>query len=232
VYGLISKGFRFGGPNIAVDPAVPSEFKSDSLINYELGARTNLFDRRLQLDGTVFYVDWSDMQVTLATPSAFTYTANAGKARNYGFEGTAAFRPSRSLTLQGNVTWLDSELRTDFLSGGAIVPAGATLPGASEWQISDAAIYTFVDSSTRPSVAFSHRYISTAPGELVVTPQQQGGYNLFDLRLSVAFAGVGVAAFIENIGDERGVARATSVGGVREYIVRPRTYGLTLDYRF
>lgn len=233
VYGLVSKGFRFGGPNIAIDPAIRPEFESDSLINYELGARTNLLDRRLQLDGTAFYIDWSDMQVTQASPSGFTYTANAGKARNFGFEGTATFQPSRSLTLQGNVTWLDSELRTDFLSGGAIVPAGATLPGASEWQISDAAIYTFVDSGLRPSIAFSHRYISTAPGALVVTPQEQGGYNLFDLRLSATLAGFGVAAFVENVGDERGVARAITVNGVvREYVVRPRTYGLTLDYRF
>lgn len=235
MYALVSKGFRFGGPNIAVDPdfAIPGEFESDSLINYELGARTNLLDRRLQLDGTLFYIDWSDIQVTLATPAGFTYTANAGKARNYGFEGTATFRPSRSLTLQGNVTWLDSELRTDFMAGAAVVPAGATLPGASEWQVSDAAIYTFVDSGLRPSIAFSHRYVSTAPGALVVTPQEQGGYNLFDLRLSAAFAGFGVAAFVENIGDERGVTQAvTNNRGVSEYVVRPRTYGLTLDYRF
>lgn len=235
MYALVSKGFRFGGPNIAVDPdfAIPGEFESDSLINYELGARTNLLDRRLQLDGTLFYIDWSDIQVTLATPAGFTYTANAGKARNYGFEGTATFRPSRSLTLQGNVTWLDSELRTDFMAGAAVVPAGATLPGASEWQVSDAAIYTFVDSGLRPSIAFSHRYVSTAPGALVVRPQEQGGYNLFDLRLSAAFAGFGVAAFVENIGDERGVTQAvTNNRGVSEYVVRPRTYGLTLDYRF
>lgn len=235
MYGLVSKGFRFGGPNIAVDPdfAIPGEFESDSLINYELGARTNLLDRRLQLDSTLFYIDWSDIQVTLATPAGFTYTANAGKARNYGFEGTATFRPSRRLTLQGNVTWLDSELRTDFMSGAAVVPSGATLPGASEWQVSDAAIYTFVDSGLRPSIAFSHRYVSTAPGALVVTPQEQGGYNLFDLRLSAAFAGFGVAAFVENIGDERGVTQAvTNNRGVSEYVVRPRTYGLTLDYRF
>ena len=131
------------------------------------------------------------------------------------------------------MTWLNSELRTDFRSGNSIVPAGSTLPGASEWQISDAAIYTFVDSALKPSVAFSHRYVSSAPGALVVTPQEQGGYNLFDLRLSAAFGGFDVAAFIENIDDERGVTQAvTNNRGVSEYVVRPRTYGLTLDYRF
>ena len=235
IYGLVSKGFRFGGPNIAVDPdfAIPGEFDSDSLINYELGVRATLLDRRLQLDGTVFYVDWSDIQVTLRTPGGFTYTDNAGEARNYGIEGTATFRPSRRLALQGNVTYLDASLRSDFISGAAVVPAGTTLPGASEWQISDSAIYTFIDSAFVPTLAFSHRYVSTAPGALVPSPQQQGGYNLFDLRLSAQFGGMGLAAFIENIDDERGITQAvTSNRGPSEYIVRPRTYGLTLDYRF
>jgi iron complex outermembrane recepter protein len=235
IYGLVSKGFRFGGPNLAVDPnfAIPSEFESDSLVNYELGLRSNLDGRRLQLDGSLFYIDWSDIQVTLSTPSGFTYTDNAGKARNYGFEGVATYRPSRSLTLQGNVTWLDSQLRSDFRSGSAIVPKGRTLPGAADWQIADSALYTFTDSALLPSIAFSHRYISTAPGALVPSPQQQGGYNLFDLRLSATIAGVGVSAFVENIADERGVTQAvTNNRGVSQYIVRPRTYGMTFDYRF
>jgi iron complex outermembrane recepter protein len=235
IYGLVSKGFRFGGPNLAVDPdfAIPAAFQSDSLVNYELGVRSNLDGRRLQLDGSLFYIDWSDIQVTLSTPNGFTYTDNAGKARNYGFEGVAAFRPSRGLTLQGNVTWLDSQLRSDFVSGTAIVPKGRTLPGAADWQISAAALYTFVDSPLLPSIAFSHRYISTAPGALVPNPQEQGGYNLFDVRFSATIGDVGVSAFVENIGDERGVTQAvTNNRGQSEYIVRPRTYGMTFDYRF
>jgi outer membrane receptor protein involved in Fe transport len=235
IYGLVSKGFRFGGPNLAVDPgfAIPAEFESDSLVNYEVGVRSNLDGRRLQLDGALFYIDWSDIQVTLSTPNGFTYTDNAGKARNYGFEGVATYRPSRSLTFQGNVTWLDSQLRSDFRSGTAIVPKGRTLPGAADWQIADSALYTFADSPLLPSIAFSHRYISTAPGALVPQPQEQGGYNLFDVRLSATIAGVGVSAFVENLGDERGVTQAvTNNRGQSEYVVRPRTYGMTFDYRF
>lgn len=60
-----------------------------------------------------------------------------------------------------------------------------------------------------------------------------GGYNLFDLRQSVTIARVGVSTFVENIGDERGVTQAvTNNRGLSEYIVRPRTYGMTFDYRF
>ena len=115
----------------------------------------------------------------------------------------------------------------------SIVPRGRTLPGAAEWQIADSLLYTFGDSAMMPGVTFSHRYISTAPGALVANLQELGGYNLFDIRLSATIAGVGVAAFVENIGDERGVTQAvTNNRGISEYLVRPRTYGVTFDYRF
>jgi outer membrane receptor protein involved in Fe transport len=234
VYALVSKGFRFGGPNIAVDPtfAIPGQFNSDSLVNYEIGARSSFLDRRLQLDGTLFYVDWNDIQVTQTSPGGFTYTANAGKARSQGLEGNVRFMPTRALTLQAGVTYLDAELRRDFGSGAALVPKGSRLPGASRWQVSDSITYALRDSAAAPTLLLSHRYISAAPGELSPAPAKQGGYNLFDLRLSARFDRIGVAAFIENIGDVRGVSQAaTGVRGPVEFLVRPRTIGLTLDYR-
>ena len=172
MYALVSKGFRFGGPNIAVDPTfdIPSQFKSDSLVNYELGARTNLLDRRLQLDGTLFYVDWSDIQVTQTSPGGFTYTANAGKARSRGVEASARYAPSAALQLNLAITYLDAQLRRDFDPGGVVIPAGTRLPGASRWQIADSVVYTFTNSSFRPTVVLSHRYISSAPGELAPDP--------------------------------------------------------------
>lgn len=234
VYALVSKGFRFGGPNIAVDPgfAIPGQFKSDSLVNYEVGARTSLLDRHLQLDGTVFYVDWSDIQVTQTSPGGFTYTANAGKARSQGLEGNVRFSPNRALTLQAGATYLDAELRRDFGTGAALVPKGSRLPGAAHWQVSDSISYALDRLAAKPTILFSHRYIARAPGELSPAPVEQGGYNLFDLRLSARFSQVSIAAFVENIGDVRGVSQAaTSIRGPVEFIVRPRTIGLTLDYQ-
>ena len=234
VYALVSKGFRFGGPNIAVDPTfpIPSQFKSDSLVNYELGARTNLLDRHLQLDGTLFYVDWSDIQVTQTSPGGFTYTANAGKARSQGVEASARYAPSAALQFNLAVTYLDAELRRDFNPDSVILRAGTRLPGASRWQVADSVVYTFVNSSFRPSIVLSHRYISKAPAELAPDPVKQGGYNLLDARLSGAVGHFTLTGYVENIGDVRGVSQAGSgVRGPVQFLVRPRTIGLTLDYR-
>ncbi|MBL8265656.1 TonB-dependent receptor domain-containing protein, partial [Steroidobacter sp.] len=158
-YALASQGFRYGGPNIAQSEpgfTVPRGFKSDSLWNYEIGTRSTLLDRRLQLDGTLFYVDWSDIQLRQRTPAQINYAANAGKARSYGFEGTLNWAVSRSLSLSGNVTYLNAQLNQDFVSNPgnvtpALVPAGTTLPGASKWAISDALSYTWSNHAFEPS---------------------------------------------------------------------------------
>ncbi|HEX5262749.1 MAG TPA: TonB-dependent receptor [Phenylobacterium sp.] len=234
VYALVSKGFRFGGPNIAIDPkfAIPSQFGSDSLINYEVGTRTSWLDRRLLLDGTVFYVDWSDIQVSQRSPSGFIYTANAGKARNVGAEASATWRVTPDLRLNLAATYLDGELRRDYGTGASLVKAPTQLPGASRWQVSNSLTYTMSEAPLQPTLVVSHRYISSAPGELTPTPQRQGDYNLFDLRLSTTIRNLELSAFAENIGDVRGVtAASTSVHGPVQYLVRPRTFGLTLDYR-
>ncbi|MBS0419896.1 MAG: TonB-dependent receptor [Proteobacteria bacterium] len=234
IYALASRGFRFGGPNIARDPAfaIPSQFNSDSLWNYELGTRITALNSRLLLDGTLYWIDWSNIQVTQTSPSHFIYTANAGRARNRGVEASATYRVLTALSLQGAVTYLDGVLRRDFDSGAGLIAAGSQLPGASKWQISDSIVYAPVGAQLAPTITLSHRYISSAPGELLLTPQKQGNYNLFNFRAGVTVQHYGVSLYVDNLGNRRGVSQAsTGVLGPVEFLVAPRTFGITLDYK-
>ena len=158
-------------PAIRPSP-IPSQFASDSLWNYELGARSTLLGNRLQLDGTLYWIDWNNIQVTETSPGGFTYTANAGQARNRGFEANATYQLVRALSLQGSVTYLDGELRRDFDSGMGLIPAGSQLPGASRWQVSDLLVYAPMGSSLAPTFSISDRYLSSAPGR--VRPLRRG----------------------------------------------------------
>lgn len=239
VYGLISKGFRFGGPNLnPPEPGftTPSTFKSDSLTNYEIGFRTDWFNHRLQFDPSFFYIDWSDIQLRLSTPAGFAYASNAGKAKNYGVEFATVLVPTDRLRIQNNITYLSAELNNDFAPGGgqAIVPKGSRLPGSSKWQISTAVSYTIPDLfGSRASILASQRYISRAPG-IFGQGVTQGGYSLYDLRFNFKTpGGLEITPFVENIANRRGVTSAvrSPLAGFREYIVRPRTFGITLDYR-
>jgi iron complex outermembrane recepter protein len=237
-YALASKGFRFGGPNInPPDPKdpFPPTYSPDTLWNYEIGTRTDWLDRTLELDATVFYIDWSNIQVRLGTASGLAYAANFGKATNYGLESTALWRPVAGWTMQGNVTYLDATLSQAVRFGATNEPAGATLPGASKWNLNATVRYAWSSIPLRPAVQLSDRFISTAPaGFGFAEPITVGNYNLLDGRVSGRYHNLEATMFVNNIADKRGVSNAGLVTGspFEQYIVRPRTYGLTLDYRF
>jgi outer membrane receptor protein involved in Fe transport len=237
-YFLVSKGFRFGGPNVTPSSPgapVPASFGSDSLVNYEFGVRSDLFGNRLQLDATAFYIDWSNIQLELQTPTHLNYTTNAGSARNMGLESSANWLLTDDLTFSTDLTYLDAELTQDFNPGGGqpIVPKGSTLPGASKWEIANSLIYKWADAPLSPTFVLSNRYLSHAPGALLYG-LAQGGYDLMDARISVPWGSWSISAFVNNIGNSRGVTSgfaAATVGTDQRFLVQPRTIGLTIDYR-
>jgi iron complex outermembrane receptor protein len=237
-YALASKGFRFGGPNInPPDPKnpFPPTYAPDTVWNYEIGIRTDWLDRTLELDATAFYIDWNNIQVRLGTASGLAYATNFGKAKNYGLESTVVWHPVGGWTMQGNVTYLDATLSQAVVSGATNEPAGATLPGASKWNLNATVRYDWSGIPLRPAVQLSDRFISTAPaGFGFVEPITVGNYNLLDARASGRYANIEATVFVNNIADKRGVSTASDFAGspFSQYIVRPRTYGLTLDYRF
>ena len=238
VYALMSKGFRFGGPNVSPSEpglTIPRTFGSDSLYNYEFGARSDWLDHSLQLDGDFFYIDWSNIQLRLQTPAGIAYGANAGRATNYGFEGTGTWRITRDLTLQTNLTYLDAVLDTTFNPGGGakVEPAGTELPGTAKWQISDIVSYGWRDGPGSPLFALAQRYISARPGDFSGGVPTQG-YDTIDGRATFALRDdLDLIVFVQNIGDVRGVTSASKFPGtpLQEYLIRPRTFGLTLDLR-
>ena len=79
-YFTISEGYRIGASNgipLCDDRlpaqqnvcATPDEFQylPDTTTNYEIGLRSQWLDRRLTLNGALYYIDWQDPQLTSAT---------------------------------------------------------------------------------------------------------------------------------------------------------------------
>jgi iron complex outermembrane receptor protein len=237
-YALASKGFRLGGPNVnppnPMNP-FPSTYGPDSLWNYEIGTRTDWLDRTLQFDATVFYIDWSNIQVRASTASGLTYGANFGKATIYGLESTVLWHPVGGWTMQGYLAYLDATLNQAVQFQGTTEPAGATLPGASKWNLGATVRYDWWSVPLQPTLQLSDRFVSTAPsGFGFVEPVTRGNYSLLDARASGRYDHVEATLFVNNIADKRGVSNSSYDPGSPfvQYIVRPRTFGITLDYRF
>lgn len=238
-YGLASKGFRYGGPNIIPpQPGVPSHFKSDSLWNYELGVRSDFLEHRLNLDATLFYIDWSDIQLRQQTDAGLNYAINAGKARSRGVEASVAWLITTGLKLASNATYLDAQLRepfnaTPFEGNDTLVPSGTPLPGASKWSMANSITYTWPGALWQPYFLLSHRFVSEALSGTIGQGLRQGDYHLLDFRATLPLHRFQVTAFVSNLANRRGVMTAQQLSPLRlqEFLVRPRTVGITLDYR-
>lgn len=128
VYATYSKGYRIGGPNRVApcpDPvpvnqqnacALPNEvqYGPDTTKNLEVGFRTQLFDRKLNFNFSVFDIKWEGIQVDSATFYGVTgITVNGGAAKSRGFETSFQLRPVPGLSIQGNYSYTDAKLTED-----------------------------------------------------------------------------------------------------------------------
>lgn len=142
VYGSVSKGFNAGfynQTNVAgfgnetQNPRVKPEF----LTSYEIGAKTDLFDRRLRFNIAAFLYDYKDFQQQIYDQGAVK-TINAGSAKMKGIDLEITARPIPSLTLSLSGTYLDTKYKSYPLAPNYLVradgsiTAGISNPGPGE----------------------------------------------------------------------------------------------------
>jgi iron complex outermembrane receptor protein len=151
-YLSYSEGFKSGGWNSHFNrPQTQEEldtfqfFGEEEAKTWELGAKLDLLDNTLRLNGAVFTTDYTDLQFTYRVGVA-PYLANAGKASIDGFEVEATWLPTSSWVVEAGLGYLDSsidELRE--IAGIAVgVEEGNRLPYTPEWQANFGVGYTAV----------------------------------------------------------------------------------------
>jgi outer membrane receptor protein involved in Fe transport len=106
----------------------PNVYKPEEMWSYELGAKTEWMDGRLQVNGSVYYLDYSKKQVSItfvdpnSTPvpnQLATRVVNAAKARVKGFEVDIAAAPTETVSLSASYTYNDGKYKdfTDIQTG-------------------------------------------------------------------------------------------------------------------
>ncbi|GGD70404.1 TonB-dependent receptor [Croceicoccus mobilis] len=238
-FATYSEGYRVGGinPNAGLLDTIQTAYDSDSVDNYEVGVKFHALDNRLYIDATAFWEEWHDIQARLfgPAPSYYSYVSNAGGARVKGIEFAATADLATFAQFSTNFTYQDAELTKflpDTFAVGGGYEAGSTLPGSSKWSVNNRLRFEFADMAYAPSFEIAHRYLSKAPVAFG-NDNTRGGFNIFDLRASVAVTeNVNVLAFANNVFDEYGILNApfTSALVPQGSIVRPRTVGLRVDW--
>jgi iron complex outermembrane recepter protein len=160
-YASVAKGYRIGGVNSPLSTLCagaltelslssgPKTYNSDSLWSYELGAKNSLFDRRLQISTSAFYINWSNIQNNVYLPSCgFSFTANLGKVTSKGADIDILARPIDALDLELTASYTDARYDDSVYAG-----PGATAALAGKGDYLPVAPWTIVASTEyKPSI--------------------------------------------------------------------------------
>lgn len=92
---------------------VPAAYAPDNLTNWEVGLKTDLFDRKVTFNLSAYYMEWKNIQIGFFNPAAgFGNTAFAANGPTYHIKGVEAqivARPMDGLTIQGSGTYNESK---------------------------------------------------------------------------------------------------------------------------
>ncbi len=105
-------------PQMAVEPSPVKDvasYKPEYSWNYEAGIKSELIDKRLTAELTLFYMDLRDIQLTKFVNSGNgRMITNGGKARSLGAEATIQARITSNLTANINYGYTNATFRNYF----------------------------------------------------------------------------------------------------------------------
>jgi iron complex outermembrane recepter protein len=277
-YASAAKGFRVGGYNPAVgvpcgttagsDPIPgtplgdlgltdrPTFFGSDSVWSYEVGSKNRILDRRLQIDASAFYVDWSNIQQTVGLARCgFTFVENLGSATSKGFDLALQAFVTDDLILGAAVGYTKAEFNETVFGGPSrgpgvspIVTEGDDIP-LNPWTIYLNGQYSYDIVGRRGYTRFDFQHLSRQDALVPGTNPANGGTDpsipgrpsstTLSLRTGLDFGTFDVSLFANNVFNAHPrLTRARTPGPAgpnslfTNTTLRPRTIGVTLTGRY
>ncbi len=255
-YAAVATGFRApvvnarAGSVSTIDPddlVIPYGADSDKLINYELGMKGSWLDGRLAANLALYYVDWNDIQVQANRVSdQVQFATNIGGAYSRGLEFELMAMPNMDWTIALNGSF--NRARVDELTPQEAAISGTVLGArlaAPEFSASLVTSYRFDfirGSEGNASLAIVHvgdfpgqfQYVPGQPGVVSPTFDYTDAYTVVNANVAAAFDKYTVGLYVENLFDDRSVTYVHPEAFLdgRYALVRPRTVGVRVGYRF
>jgi len=253
-YGRIASGYRPAAANLPLiqngQNAAPAIVKSDTLWSYELGAKGYAADGLFSYDLAAWYIKWKDLQSTIYVNGAQTGGNAASNVTAYGFEGAFTWAPSDRFRMIGSLAYADSTLDSDeTLSFGAV--AGENMPGIPAWTYALRASRDFkFGDSVDATVNAGLRYMDdrdtgfeggTGANGQPITPLifnfVAEDHVVADMSLELTRGKLSGSLYATNLFDKyaySGGSARPAAGFIRATanVIRPRTVGFTLNYKF
>ncbi len=255
LFGRFASGFRaqsIQGRDVAFEKA-PSVAESETITSFEVGAKSDLLDDSLRLNGALFYYTIDDIQLSaIGGETQGNQLINADKGVGYGFEVDAEWRATKSLVLGGGFSYNNTELKDQNLlvapcGSGACTPTDQ--PGGGG--------LVFIDGNPFPQapetiLTVNARYdIPVSTGEIYLYGDvaRQGETNLFlyesaeyrtngnfEAGLRIGYLNFDndyeVALFGRNITDEDNLKGAIDFNNLTGFVNEPRIIGVEFKKNF
>lgn len=258
-YASFSRGFKSGGFQFVVVDKSLSDimFNPERVSAYEVGLRSELFDRRIKLNLTAFHYDYSDLQLLrllATTGGASTIVDNVASSKIDGLELEAQWRAAPGLSIGANYAYLDARFQNyayatgqDF--AGTPLPRSPkhslsvfgdlqlTLPGDFDFGLR--ADWSYSSSFSHEPGGFGTKGNATSLNPALIEP----AHSVVNLRASIGKGNWRLTAFADNLFNEPVRAAVqdypaivTPFGDIgsqtADFWAAPRSYGASLQFKF
>ncbi len=250
IYASVSKGFKsgaFDGRETSIALYTLRPIAPESTLSYEVGGKTEWFERRLRANLALFINEIDDLQGTGTNLATNTFTRfSVGDAETRGAELEVTARPVEPLTITAALGLLDTKYtKVNFDQVADCGPVGT---GTADLQLKfSPKVSSFVSAAWRVPLAglrggleiggdWTHKS-SFFHSSCNQVPSREDGYDLFNAQLAFETddARWRIAASVRNLTGEdysTGQFFIPGLGFDAIYFNPPRNWSITARYTF
>lgn len=250
LYARTSRGFRGGGQNLRGNTDITSfiAFEPEYATDYEVGIKTDLFDRRLRLNLAAYYTDYEDIQRSVIFPTpegnVVTVLVNAAEATIRGLEFDALAQLGDHWSIEAGLALVDASydefIDVDPVTRGPRDRSNEDF-NTPKWT-SDLLLRYERDVQGNRLGMQVHGYwqssVNYNPASRPPGAGRQGSYALYNARVDLHIPrwDLDLVLFGRNLTNKTyfvdKVDFTTSLGYIVGVVAEPRTWGLQVKKRF
>jgi outer membrane receptor protein involved in Fe transport len=257
IYAKVANAFR--GPTIqGRDVAFfqpPSVAQSETITSYEAGFKTELADRRVRINGAVFYYTVEDPQFTAVGGGGnFVQLINANQGEAYGFELDTAFQVSPEFQITLGVAYNDTQINDPDLAVGICAQCTVTdpttvingstralvdgnpFPNAPEWSGDLTARYGLPVGENGEFFIFTDWTFLGETNFLLYESAEFNADSRIEGGLRIGYSGGNgqweLAVFARNITDEDNIQGVIDFNNNTAFVNEPRVIGVSFGLNY
>jgi len=201
LYTQATEGYRLGGLNVDGPPTSTAAedgntFDSDTLWNYEIGAKMKLFNGSVVANGAAYFDRWNNVQADQIGRDGSFFVVNAGTVKNVGAEADVTAGPFHGLTVRGNFFWHNAQLLNP---NPLLAQSEGVLPAVPRTKFGVSARYDVPVWGLDAFLAADYGYIGKSHLGFNETAPTMGGYHIANVRAGITFAGWEALLFVNNL---------------------------------